>query len=112
MKQTETQLDQVINDFKELSRSCDKSQMNSCQMLIDEKLSEMKELNCKLSKHCSDLEEKVVVLNHNLSRAEQLVLEEQHGRTLLQDTITKLEKDLESLPVLKIQVSNVCTWCM
>lgn len=103
---TQSQLDQLMIEFQELSKQMgQKSQMLALREgSTIEELEELKNINETLKRNCNELEEKLTSTNSRLAIAEEMVLSKQVDITGLQSEIARLEKLLETMPILQAQV--------
>jgi uncharacterized coiled-coil DUF342 family protein len=100
LNQTTAQLDQLMLEFQELSKKWGQQS----QFVQDPAVEELTKTNVQLRQNCRELEEKVSSANTRLAVAEEMVLSKQVDITELQSEIARLEKCLETMPILKAQV--------
>ena len=101
LNQTTAQLDHLMVEFQELSKKWGQQQS---QFVQDPIIEELNKTNLHLRQNCNELEEKVTSANTRLSVAEEMVLSKQVDITELQSEVARLEKCLETMPILKAQV--------
>ena len=87
-------------EFQELSKKWGQRS----QVVLDPTVEELTETNLQLRQNYKELEEKVISVNTRLAVAEEMVLSKQVDITELQSEIARLEKCLETMPILKAQV--------
>jgi chromosome segregation ATPase len=100
LNQTTAQLDQLMVEFQELSKKWGQQS----QAVLDPSVEELTKTNLQLRQNYTELEEKVISANTRLAVAEEMVLSKQVDITELQSEIARLEKCLETMPILKAQV--------
>lgn len=90
-------------DFQELSKKWgQRSQVVEGPSVAE--LEELTNANVQFKKKYVELEEQVTSANTRLAVAEEMVLSKQVDITELQTEIARLEKCLETMPILKAQV--------
>lgn len=103
LNQTTAQLDQLMVDFQELSKKWgQRSQVVEGPSVAE--LEELTNANVQFKKKYVELEEQVTSANTRLAVAEEMVLSKQVDITELQTEIARLEKCLETMPILKAQM--------
>ncbi|XP_057370035.1 NF-kappa-B essential modulator-like [Daphnia carinata] len=103
LNQTTAQLDQLMVDFQELSKKWgQRSQVVEGPSVAE--LEELTKANVQLKKNYLELEEQVTSANTRLVVAEEMVLSKQVDITELQSEISRMEKCLETMPILKAQM--------
>lgn len=90
-------------DFQELSKKWGQRSQFMEGPIVEE-LKELTKGNIDLKQNCVELEEQVTSANSRLAVAEEMVLSKQVDITELQSEIARLEKCLETMPILKAQV--------
>ncbi|XP_046446228.1 NF-kappa-B essential modulator-like isoform X1 [Daphnia pulex] len=100
LNQTTAQLDQLMVEFQELSKKWGQQS----QAVLDPSVEELTKTNLQLRHNYTELEEKVISANTRLAVAEEMVLSKQVDITELQSEIARLEKCLETMPILKAQM--------
>lgn len=94
-------------EYQELSKKWGKLNQSVTEDRTNDKLEDLTKINHQLKKACSELETQVISANNRLAIAEEMVLSKQVDITDLQSEVARLEKCLETLPILKAQV-RVC----
>jgi uncharacterized coiled-coil DUF342 family protein len=87
-------------EFQELSKKLGQQR----QVVQDPIIEELTKTNQQLRQNYCEMEEKVTSVNTRLAVAEEMVLSKQVDITELQSEIARLEKCLETMPILKAQV--------
>lgn len=106
LSQTQSQLDNLKMEYEELSKKSSKAnEANGSK--IDCLLKQLKDLtqaNLKLKEYSCELEGQVSSMGSRLALAEEMVLSKQVDITELQAEVVRLEKSLETVPILRAQV--------
>nr|CAH0100657.1 unnamed protein product [Daphnia galeata] len=100
LNQTTAQLDQLMVEFQELSKKLGQQR----QVVQDPIIEELTKTNQQLRQNYCEMEKKVTSVNTRLAVAEEMVLSKQVDITELQSEIARLEKCLETMPILKAQM--------
>lgn len=87
-------------EFQDLSKKLGQQR----QVVQDPIIEELTKTNQQLRQNYCEMEEKVTSVNTRLAVAEEMVLSKQVDITELQSEIARLEKCLETMPILKAQV--------
>lgn len=108
LNQTQSQLDQLMLEYQELSKKLGANNIQGSQLATSgptaEQFQELTEANLILRSTLNELEEQVKSANSRLAIAEELVLSKQVDISELQSEINRLESSLETMPILTAQV--------
>ena len=91
-------------EFQELSKKWGQQSQVYEGPAVEAELKELTKDNIQIRKSYSELEEQLVSANSRLAIAEEMVLSKQVDITELQTEVCRLEKCIETMPILKAQV--------
>ncbi len=95
-----------MTEFQELSKKWGQRNQVAESPTVED-LEELTKANLQIRKNYRELEEQLASANSRLAIAEEMVLSKQVDLTELQSEVVRLEKCLETMPILKAQVCKI-----